>query len=438
MKITDTFHKLFKGPHTAPFTYADEILPKGIVSQEELRAISNSLELYRGASLSSDSQTLELASSISSELARLTVAEFSCSFSDKRADSFFEKSFAPFLSRMRIYTEYACASGGVIFKPFFDGQKLSAECILPFNFIPLEADGTGKLVSCAFIYTKKKDKTYFTRIEEHRLTEKGYQVTNRAFSSEQGFFRGKEASLSEISEWKNISPITFIENLKTPLFAYFGMPIGNFSFPASPLGAPIFRRAETLIKQADEQYKRLLWEFEGGELAIDASEDAFRIGKNGKPELPPGKERLYRSNCLDACSSTTPLFTTFAPALRDKSYINGLNRIIMLVEDACGIARGTFSDPSEIARTATEVRAMRQKTYSTVCSIQESLKTALYELFDAANIISRLYSLTHKDAQPKIKFGDSVLGDAQYDREAEREDVKCGIISPETFKERWY
>ena len=423
MKITDTFHKLFKSLPVSSLSRTDEIIPKGIVSPEELRAISNSLKLYKGGFSSSDSQTLELASSISSELARLTVAEFSCSFSGKGADSFFEKSFAPFLSHMRTYTEYACASGGVIFKPFFDGQQLSAECVLPFNFIPLKTDGTGKLVSCAFIYTKKKDKTFFTRIEEHRLEKTGYLITNKAFSSEQGFCMGKEIPLSETPDWKNISPTTFIENLKTPLFAYFGMPIGNFCFPSSPLGVPIFRRAESLIKQADEQYKRLLWEFEGGELAIDASEDAFRIGKNGKPELPLGKERLYRSNCLDACSSATPLFSTFAPALRDKSYINGLNRIIMLVEDACGIARGTFSDPSEIARTATEVRAMRQKTYSTVCSIQDSLKTALCELFEAANIISQLYSLTRKKAVPKIKFGDSVLGDAQLDREAEREDV---------------
>ena len=115
-------------------------------------------------------------------------------------------------------------------------------------------------------------------------------------------------------------------------------------------------------------------------LRLGRERGCLRTGRDGKPELPPGKERLYRSNALDACSSSAELLSTFSPALRDKSFINGMNRIIMAVEDACGIARGTFSDPSEIARTATEVRSMRQRTCWTVCDIQRSLGNALERL----------------------------------------------------------
>ena len=55
------------------------------------------------------------------------------------------------------------------------------------------------------------------------------------------------------------------------------------------------------------------------------------LGKDGKPVLPLGKERLFRTNARDACCSSNELFKVFAPALRDESLINGLNRIIMLV-----------------------------------------------------------------------------------------------------------
>ena len=110
----------------------------------------------------------------------------------------------------------------------------------------------------------------------------------------------------------------------------------------------------------------------------------------------------------------------------------------MAVEDACGIARGTFSDPSEIARTATEVRSMRQRTYSTVCDIQRSLGNALERLVLACGSLAELYGLADGGVTADISFGDGVLTDSVTDRENEREDVKAGIISPEIFRERWY
>ncbi len=429
MKLTDTVKKLI------PNSVSGSVLPVGLVSGEELAALKKSLSLYCGNSSPEGVHSLELASGICSELARLTVSEFESVFSDNCSGKFLERSLGGFFLRLRIYTEYACASGGVMFKPFFDGHELSAECILPLDFIPLETDACGKIVSCAFLYYAEVKGRLYTRIEEHRRVDGGYLIKNSAF--EHGCPQ-KHIPLSLVPEWKSLSSEVFIKGLSSPLFSYFGIPLGNRRFPHSPLGVPVFRRAEELIAEAERQFGRLVWEFEGGELAIDASEDAFRLGKNGRLELPLGKERLYRTNAIDACSSTHELLTVFSPALRDKSIINGLNRMIMFVEDTCGIARGTFSDPSEIARTATEIRAMRQRTYSTVCDIQTSLDYALRGLIDASSQLAKLYGLISCDASFKLTFGDSVLSDSESDRNAEREDVKAGIITPAEFKERWY
>ncbi len=441
MKFTNSFQKLLNCfSALQPNSTDANILPASIVSLDEMRAIANSINIYRGFSpwLSNGSCGLELASGISSELARLVVAELSFDLSVTSYNNLIQNCFDSFFSKIRIYTEYACASGGVMFKPCFNGNMLSVECLLPFDFIPLETDGSNKIISCAFIYTVKRNNKYFTRIEEHRRVENGYVILNRVFSSDSAFFSGKACPLSDVYEWASISPRVFIKNLSEPLFSYFSMPLGNSCFPDSPLGIPVFRRAENLIKQSDIQFNRLLWEFEGGELAVDASEDAFRIGKNGKPELPLGKERLYRCNSLDACVSTNDLISTFAPNLRDKSLINGLNRIIMFVEDSCGISRGTFSDPSDVAKTATEVKSMRQKTYSTVCSIQNSLNTAIFQLLNAVNSLSYLYSISSSEACLDVRFGDGILNDLEDLRSVEREDVKCGILSPDEFKKRWY
>ena len=276
------------------------------------------------------------------------------------------------------------------------------------------------------------------KIEEHRPVPHGYKITNRVFASQNGFDSGKECQLTDIPMWSGISSCVTLKNVSRPLFAYFGIPLANSDFPSSPLGVPVFRRAEKLIRQADIQYSRLLWEFEGGELAVDCSEDAFRVGKDGKPELPLGKERLYRTNTLDACNSTGELIQTYAPSLRDESLINGLNRIIMFVEDACGIARGTFSDPTSVAKTATEILAMRQRTLTTVATVRSALSSALYSLVDALGIFISLYGLAESVPNVNIRFGDGVLTDTEAKRSSEHEDVKCGIISADEFRSRWY
>ncbi|MBE6621939.1 MAG: hypothetical protein E7630_03195 [Ruminococcaceae bacterium] len=438
MKLTDNLSRLLT--RDGKTRTGDGILPCEMISAEERAAIKRSFDLYRGRApwLTASEKGLALASGIASELARLTVVEFSADFADDRAGQRLEEILSGLFPRLRTYVEYACATGGIVFKPFYDGKQLGVEAVLPFDFLPLAADGAGQITACAFLSRKKRDGRYYTRVEEHRPIEGGYRITNRAFVSDLGFDRGQACSLSCMKEWAGLSPVVEIGGLKKPLFSYFGIPQGNLSHPDSPLGAPVFRRAEELIRQADLQFGRLLWEFEGGELAVDASEEAFRSDKQGKPRLPVGKERLYRTNVLDACSSDEELLKTFSPALRDKSLINGLNRIIMFVEDACGIARGTFSDPSEIARTATEVRAMRQRTYSTVCSIQSALNGALLRLGEAVNALAMLYGLWEKPAAMSLYFGDGVLTDPESDRAAEREDVSCGILSAEEFKSRWY
>ncbi len=423
MKLYENISRFFRTRETE----ADKCggLPDGIISHDEALALRDSYGLYL------DTGGINIAASIASELASISVTEFS--FSAEGGKNELCRCLSSLNGSIKKYVEYACAVGGVIFKPVYDGKDLGIETFLPFDFIPLGTDAGGRINECAFIYRISRGGKNYVRIEEHRKTENGYTVTNRAFEGENA-----PCELSAVKEWEKLSTKVEIYSLSSPLFAYFGMPFGNPSFPSSPLGAPVFRRAEKLIKEADKQFHRLVWEFEGGELAIDASEDAFRIGKDGKPRLPEGKERLYRTNALDACCSSNELLKTFAPELRDKSIINGLNRIIMLIEDACGIARGTFSDPSEIARTATEVRSMRQRTYTTVSGIRHSLENALYDLFDAVTALCGLYSLNVGTPSFKIKIGDGVLSDSDSLRDAWREDLKAGIISADEFKARWY
>lgn len=423
MKLHENIARFFRSRETAGGSF----IPSGIISRDEMLEVSKSYGIYL------DSHGINLAASISREIATLAVTEFDVEAENGKGE--IVPCIDSLKRTLKKALEYACALGGVIFKPIYDGKNLGVETVLPFNFIPLGTDACGKIDECAFIYRVERNGKCYTRIEEHRRKGDGYVITNRAYEGENAT---SPSLLSYVKEWENISPKVEISGLSKPLFTYFGMPFGNPHYPFSPFGVPIFRRAEQLIHEADKQFGRLTWEFEGGELAVDASDEAFRIGKDGKPVLPLGKERLFRTNALDACCSSNELFKIFAPTLRDESLINGLNRIIMLVEDACGIARGTFSDPSEIAKTATEIRSMRQRTHTTVSAIRESLNGALHELFEALIALCSLYKLNVGKPILKISTGDGILEDSDSIRDAWREDVKCGIITSDEFKARWY
>ena len=177
------------------------------------------------------------------------------------------------------------------------------------------------------------------------------------------------------------------------LFGYFKMPDANTIDPHSPLGMSCFGRARDLIKDADEQYSRLIWEFEGGELAIDIDRDALQFMAdsegNGHSAMGHLQNRLYRT--IDLGESDT--YRPFSPVLRDQSLINGLNTILMRIEDVCALSRGTISDVASEARTATEIKILKQRSFSANKEIQSALQTALEDVIYAMNVYVTLYNI---------------------------------------------
>ena len=101
------------------------------------------------------------------------------------------------------------------------------------------------------------------------------------------------------------------------------------------------------------------------------------------------QNRLYRT--IDLGESDT--YKPFSPALRDTSIINGLNTILMRIEDVCALSRGTISDVAAEARTATEIKILKQRSFSANKEIQTALQTALEDTIYAMNVYVTLYNI---------------------------------------------
>lgn len=327
-------------------------------------------------------KTTNLPAEIACKVAKLVTLEAEMKLTGGLRADWLAERIAPAWVKIRTLTEQAAAKGGMAFKPYLTESQVFIDCVQADCFFPTAFDSNGDMTSGVFVAQKSIGRTIYTRLEHHEYKNGTHHITQRAFRSSVSSFLGSPCSMAEVPEWATIPPENYIYNLERPLFVYWKMPFANSIDDKSPLGVSVYARAAETIEQFDRQYGRFIWEYESSERAIHASADLFQQGKVGKPELPEGKERLYRltEDALEEGSSTKNLFQEFSPVIRDESMVNGMNTLLRRIEGQCGLSKGTFSDPQAVAKTATEILSSRQETYTTIADIQKSLEAALKQL----------------------------------------------------------
>ena len=379
-----------------------------------------------------NSQSLNLCAAISSELARLTTMELETRVDDESLDKIYQK----FIRHVRKFTEYGLALGGIIVKPYVEDleKQLIDIDIVPANkFIVLGFTSFGDINHIVFIdRIKKKDKKdkdiFFTRLEEHNIGDE-YLITNTSYLSNNQEVLGDKISLGAVEEWADMAEKMTVDSDR-PLFAYFKNPQANNLDLDSNEGISCFARALSLIQDADEQYQRIMWEYKGSELAIDADITALK----NTNELPAGKERLFRNLGLDMGDGGRDFYEVFSPQIRDSSLFNGLNGIIRKIEFLCGLAYGTLSDMEFTAKTATEINTSQQRSYSTVKDIQNELAKCLEDFVEVLKYWYKDLDIKFdENCQVSFDFDDSLVVDSETEQKIRLQEVAAGILKPEAY-----
>ena len=384
------------------------------------------LDMYRDESpwLGPETLSMGLSSSIASELARLTTIEMKSEIAN---DEDLNKDYQNVIDDTRKFVEYGLALGGVILKPYISKNRVCVDYVTPDLYIPISFDNQGNIEHIVFIDEFQRGKFNYRRIEEHDLTGDTYVINNACFRSRSENRLGEEIELEEVERWATLAETATIQNVDKPLFGYFKNPQANNLDLSSPMGVSCYSRATSLIQDADEQYSRIIWEYEGSELAIDG--DLTVLKTTG--ELPVRKERLFRDLGIDQKDG---FYQVFSPDIRDESLFNGLNKILMRVEFVCGLAYGTLSDVQVVSKTAEEIKASKQRSYSTVTDIQKALKLTLEDLVDAM-IILRTFYLGGSIIEPDIsfEFDDSLVVDTKTEQAIRMQEVAAKLIKPEAY-----
>ena len=386
--------------------------------------------------LDDDTKSLSLGSVIANEVARLVTVEFE---SEITGNDFLQAQYLNVLDDLRRYVEYACAKGGLVFKPYVDGNTITVDYVQADRFFPTAYNSKGEVTAAVFVEQKRIGKKLFTRLEYHVLNGTDYTITNTAYCNNNAwggndnlYELGQQVSLDSVDEWATLNPETTLGNIEKPLFSYFRIPQANNIDSNSPLGVSVYSRAIDLIKEADKQYSRILWEYEGSELAINASVDCFKLDELGNPILPKGRERLYRAVEYGVGEFNKAL-EPFSPAIRDSSLFNGLNNLLKRIEFNCNLSYGTISDPQAVDKTATEIISSKQRMYSSIKDIQRALENALNDLIYAMSVLGQLNSLCNMNYEVSYNWDDSIIVNKEKKLESMRADVAAGILRPELY-----
>lgn len=416
-KIKEIFSKMVSGK-----SIESALQVKPVISSEMSEALKLWTEMYENNSpwLSSGEGSnkakvvsMGLPAFVASEKARTVVLEMKSEVTAAggnaaRAEYLNKIYHNKVLKFLRTQLEYGIAKGGLVIKPYFvpkgseNKGDLEFDFIQADNFFPLAFSASGKITEAAFLQQKTEKETTYTRLEHHKLEGNRLIVRNRAFKRSSGSAGnanlsdlGSEIPLSSVTEWAGLEPETVINNVDRMLFAYYKNPEANTIDTYSPLGVSAYSRATELIEEADKQFSRLLWEFEGGELAVDVDRSMLmeeydsHSGEN-RIERPKLQQRLFRQVDTDDGN----FFNVFNPTFREAALLNGLNAILMRIEDVCALSRGTLADVSAEARTATELKILKQRTYSSVSDMQtKSLQPALEDLIYVMDVYCTLYNI---------------------------------------------
>lgn len=409
------------------------------VSDEMQNAVELWQKMFQNKApwLDENTQSMGLASAIAGEMARLTLVEFKSEITGSTRADFLQENYNYVLEKLREQTEFATAMGGIVFKPYVDSGKIAIDFVHAGKFIPTAYNSRQEVTGAVFVERVKKGKVWYTRLEYHNLSDAGYIIQNRAFSSTNESELGGSISLTSVDEWAELEPEITLgyqdgSTLEKPLFVYFKMPFANHIDENSPLGVSVYSRAIGLIEQADKQYSRILWEYEGSELAVDASINALNNSK-----LPERRKRLFRQLELDR-GTNGDLYEVFSPEIRDSSLFNGLNQLMRRIEFSCHLSYGTLSDPQNEAKTAEEIRMSKQRSYAAVCDIQSALEDALKHLVWVLDYYTSLYKLAPVgEYETSFNWGDGVLSDTGTEFAQLKAMVDSGVLKAEKLL-AWY
>lgn len=418
--IKGVWRKLFGDNPTS-----DTIYIKPAISQTMINNINKWYKCYAGEAewLNNDIKSLRLEKSIVREFANVVLNEMTVSISNTTLQELYDSIKD---SDMNIGLQQGLATGAFIVRPLGEGAN-RVQFVSQHDFIPLKFDDSRRLTDVIFPDIISEGKRIYMRLEHHSVNpEIGLSINNYAVMSKDDGTSWVRVNLNSVPEWADIEESVTYPGMFKPDFGYYCNPIDN-TIDNSANGVSVFESALDLIEKTDTQFGRLDWEFESGERAIIVDESMIK-----NQSIERMSNRLYQTVRADGDED---LIHEHSPAIREASFIAGLDEYKRNIEYAVGLAYGDISNPQNVEKTAEEIRTSKQRKYNTVTAIQDNLRDCIEDFVYA---LAFWNALATKKYDLVCDFKDSVLTSEKEERDRDKEDLANGIMSREEYRAKWY
>ena len=389
--------------------------------------------------LKEDDKTIGFPTTICWDLAKKSVGELEVVPTlpggvDEETQAVLDETLTPFI---RGQVEYALALGGVVARPWYDGNKVQVGWYTADMVLPTVWDGkklTGVVLIDRIVQKEQKRKIHITKLESIQPVDEGWVIETKLYKSNEEAKLGTNIPITSVPQWAEIDPFVLIKSDTCP-FVYMATPWANNQDFNSPQGTSIFRDAMGVIEELDRVYTSLCWEIEAGKTKIFIDDSMVMVDpKTGRDKMDQLEKKIYRK-----VSSTEgkDLLEPHSPTLRVTDLNAALKTQLSIACMACHLDAGAYVyDQASNAITATEVRSKQQQTYGTIVDIQDQMIEPFIRAFvDTVRSLQNLYELEAipEEVEIGIDFGDSVLTDEETDRTNAQAEVTTGLRSKQSY-----
>lgn len=422
--LTTTFKNIWNSLFTGKIKEAFDVNKISSASMDKF--CNECTRIYMGnppwISEENDITTINVARTVSSETARLTVLGIKITVDgSERAKWIQEQIDEKIFFSLRNWVEYGVAFGTVILKP--NGNTVDLYTKSEFVITDHE---NGKITGCVFINKKvsKDGKKYYTRLEYHRFAENGdYLISNRCYV---GSGENDVTERIDINEtpWQGMLEDVAITNCERPLFGVFRTPHANNIDIESPEGLPIFSDAIQELKDIDIAYSRNADEiYDSSRTTLLDSDKLLEGGRKVEktaPAFEQARKRLklprYVRNVF-ANSSDQDFYQEINPQLNTEMRIKGINNYLSIIGFKCGYSNGYFVlDEKTGMVTATQVESDDRRTIQFIKDVRDRLEDCMNGLLYAMNGFADMYNLAPLGTY-EVTYD---FGDITYNREEDK------------------
>lgn len=327
--------------------------------------------------------------------------------------------------------------GGVVLRPIYANSKVQYELLPLGNYLPLAYDFDGTLTSAILLKAIIEGKKQFLLVEHNSFRNHSHTVESKLYEVKSGMF--KPVPLTYCKQTEAITERFVWQNVKHPFIVEFRNRTIN-KIDGSSVPVSILSGLEHLIKQADEQWGRMNWEQEGGELRVFADQELFRPIQNARNtadrvKLDPDLDKLFLK--LNNGEDSDKI-TVFSPQLRTAEQDLFLQQIFRRIEFASGVGKGSLSDIEDVKMTATQYSGGKKAFYSTIDSMENELadkyKQAAY-IF--AYMLSAYENIPFED-EITVEYNDIARQDPQIMKQTDMQEVNNGIMQIWEYRMKHY